>query len=194
MGRWGPGLFACDRDLDLADALVVEISGVEDGPENDVLSCFGGGSTIYDREGKAVDGSSILEGLREKLDAGLGDSLIDKYRNLVTATKDGWAKHESKYKSVLLAAVIMGTGAKIRDHDLQYLRQLGSEVESNERQFLVALDNYEPDTCGKTHQDTGKDLVKCGGCWSAWFCDKGCERRAWSVHRNDCDGSGTRGL
>ncbi|KAK4034703.1 hypothetical protein C8A01DRAFT_38863, partial [Parachaetomium inaequale] len=54
----------------------------------------------------------------------------------------------------------MGTGAKIKDHDLQYLRQLSSEAESNEsytmplfdtgfrgpgkRQFLVVLDNYRP--------------------------------------------------
>jgi hypothetical protein len=122
------------------------ISGVKEGPANDVLSCFGAGSTIYDDEQKPVDGSSILKGLREKLDAGLGDGLIDRYRNLVTAAKDGWAKDEAKHKAVPLGAIIMGTGAKVRDHDLQYLRQICFEVGSDVPQFLTAVDNYKPGT------------------------------------------------
>ncbi|KAL2015196.1 hypothetical protein VTK56DRAFT_6072 [Thermocarpiscus australiensis] len=110
----------------------------------------------------------------------------------------------------------MGTGAKIKDDDLQRLRQLASTVQSNEtftfpifdtgfrgpgkRQFLAALDNYQPGTprdfnqpschtCGKTRQDTAKALLKCSGCKNAWFCDRDCQRNLWSIHKHNC---GTR--
>jgi hypothetical protein len=110
-----------------------------------------------------------------------------------------WVKHDRKYKAILLGALIMSTGAKIKDNDIQYLRQLAPEVKSNEnfalplfdsgfrspgkRQFLAALDNYKPGTvrnfhepschaCGKTNQDMEKPLLRCSGCMTAWFCNK----------------------
>ncbi|KAH6636091.1 hypothetical protein F5144DRAFT_546242 [Chaetomium tenue] len=197
MGRWGHCLFEADNDQDRAYELALEIAGEEDGPESEALCSFGYAGLMADG-GNTVD-KSALESVRQKLDAGLGDKLIGKYRALAAATDNSWNEHEAKYKFVILGALLMGTGAKIRDHDLQHLRQLASEVQCNEnfalafsdtgfrgpgkRQFLAALDNYTPGTprsynepschaCGKSKQDTGKAPLKCSGCPKGWFCDK----------------------
>jgi hypothetical protein len=152
-------------------------------------------------DGNQVDGSAVLARVRQNLDAGFGDELLKKYRNLATTATDPWEKHEAKYKYILVGAMIMTTGARIGDHAKQHLRQLASEVQCNEtftyaiadtgfrgpgkRQFLVALEHYKPGTprnfrdlschaCGKTEVETGKALLKCSKCSNGpgWFCDK----------------------
>lgn len=188
-------LFECDNDVDLACELAPEIAGAEDGLEHDVLCSFGhlkfpGHDGTINNVRKAEE-NSVLGGLRQKLDAGLGDTLFTKYRGLAEACGGVWGKHEAQYKFIILGALMMGTGAKINDHDIQHLRHLASVVQSNEhftlafadtgfrgpskRQFFAALDNYHPGTprdysqpcchaCGKSRQDTAKPLLKCSGC------------------------------
>ncbi|KAK4149986.1 hypothetical protein C8A00DRAFT_37412 [Chaetomidium leptoderma] len=211
MGRWGH----CDNDCDRASELAGEIVGAYDGPEYNAL-CALGHCRIVGEAGDAVDDSSALERVRQKLDTGLGDKLLDKHRALVVAASGPWEKHEAKYQVAILGTLMMSTGAEIKDYHLQYLRQLGSEVQCNEtftlpfadtgfcgpgkRQFLVALDNYRPGTprnfnqacchaCGKTKQDTGTAPLMCNGCRRAWFCDKDCQRSLWSVHKRNCGGN-----
>lgn len=198
-----PGLFEADNDVDLAYSLAPEMAGAQDGPEHNVLCSFGNTRLPGDRDNiidnSSADGRSALERLRQRLDAGLGDVLIEKYRTLADAPNNASDKHEAQYKFIILGALMMGTGAKIKDDDLQQLRQLASTVQSNEtftfpmsdtgfrgpskRQFLAAVDNYQPGTprdfnqpscqaCGKTRQDTAKALLRCSGCTTAWFCDK----------------------
>ncbi len=100
---------------------------------------------------------------------------------------------------------------------------MGSFRGPGKRQFLAALDNYQPGTprsfhepschaCGKIHEDTGHALLMCGGCKVAWFCDKAgfltrlrrechgantlvqdCQRSLWSVHKHDCSRRNTPG-
>ncbi len=145
--------------------------------------------------------------MRQKLDAGLGSNLISKFRSLAdgpnnTASEEWlqlWEKHEAQYRFIILGAMMMGTGAKIEDHDIKHLRRLADKVPCHEtftlafadtgfrgpskRQFLNALKNYQPGTprsfnepschtCGKMRQDTGQGLLMCSGCKVAWFCDK----------------------
>ncbi|KAH6849722.1 hypothetical protein B0I37DRAFT_94940 [Chaetomium sp. MPI-CAGE-AT-0009] len=211
MGRWGHCLFEADNDQDLAYGFALEITGTEDGPEFEALCSFGYAGIGADGT-MAADGQ-VLERVGQKLDAGLGNKLIDKYRALAVATKNPWEEHEAKYRVIILGALMMGTGAKIGDHNLQHLRQLASEVQCNEkftlafadtgfrgpgkRQFLAALDNYTPGTprsynqpschaCGKSKQDTGKAPLKCSGCPKGWFCDKDCQRSLWNVHKQSC--------
>ncbi|KAF3763819.1 hypothetical protein M406DRAFT_262923, partial [Cryphonectria parasitica EP155] len=116
---------------------------------------------------------------------------------------------------VLLGAVMMRVGAKIKDEDFQYLRELVPRIVSHDgytspladlgfrgpgkAQFLAALDNYKPGVprslsdpscfhCGKIEQDTGKAPVLCSQCKGAWYCDKDCQRAHWRAHRSTCRG------
>lgn len=152
-------------------------------------------------EASRVNSNSALVRVRQKLDAGLGDTMVKKYRDSVDLADIEWLKHEAEYKFIILGALMMGAGAKIKHDDLQHLRQFASEVRSHEnftlplwdtgfrgpgkRQFLAALENYTPGTarsfndpschaCGKTKQDTQKAPLMCAGCSNAWFCDKVC--------------------
>ena len=217
-----PALFESDIDVDLAYELAVEISGAEDGPEHDVLCSFGHTRLPGDRDGiidaSSAEGKSALERVRQKLDAGLGGKLISKFRSLADGPSNTgsnntgsnntgpnntalemFEKDEAQYKFIILGAGMMGTGAKIEEHDLKHLRRLAGKVQCNEtftlafgdtafrgpskRQFLNALNNYQPGTprsfyepschtCGKMRQDTGQALLMCSGCKVAWFCDK----------------------
>lgn len=146
-----------------------------------------------------MDSTEALETVQQKLDAGLTDRLIWKYRDPAANAKDQWTKHEVEYQLIILGALIMATGVAIEDDDIQHLRQLASVVPCSEtvqlalfdmgfrgpgkRQFLVALNNYKPRTpwnfherschaCGKTKNETAKALQVCGRCREAWFCEK----------------------
>ncbi|KAK3898317.1 hypothetical protein C8A05DRAFT_19074, partial [Staphylotrichum tortipilum] len=145
-----------------------------------------------------------LERLRQKLDAGLGSKLIRRYRRLEHTSSNQWEKHAARYTVILLGALLMGTGARIKDGDLQHLRQLTLFANTGlhgpaKKQFLAALDNYQPGTprnfmeascynCGKTCQDTEKALLRCAECTDgfAWFCDEDCHQNLWTTHEPNC--------
>lgn len=94
----------------------------------------------------------LIQAVRTKLDSGLGDRFFDKYR----ATE---GEEEGEYQLIIAGALLMRVGARIRDADLQHLRELVPKVVCNEgfcmplydegfrgpgkRQFLAALDNYQ---------------------------------------------------
>ncbi|PSR75492.1 hypothetical protein BD289DRAFT_457177 [Coniella lustricola] len=162
--------------------------------------------------------------IREKLDAGLGAQLLALHREYdETEPAIPLFPHNAKYCLIGLSAILMTYGAHITAVDLSYLRQLVPILTCTDRytiptndsnfrlpgkkQFLAALDHYQPGTmrsftqpschgCGKVNQDIvpeGKVLKKCGSCLNkynaAWFCDVNCQRGYWKTHKRSCGAS-----
>ena len=42
------------------------------------------------------------------------------------------------------------------------------------------------DACGKTEADTGRKVQLCSRCKARRYCSKECQRRVWSIHKNEC--------
>lgn len=98
------------------------------------------------------------EAFRDKLDAGLCDKLFKDFRS-----QEGtfWFP-DRKYYTVLLAAMVMESGAKISDDNMQHLREIvppmhstpvyasplseGGFFDPGRAQFLAALEYYKPGT------------------------------------------------
>ncbi|KAK8124229.1 hypothetical protein PG999_004147 [Apiospora kogelbergensis] len=209
MGRWGHRLFEGDHDLDIA----IEISDSvdEDLPlsqlvhQTDMLApneC----KTYYQTEEYAVELAEHVIELRQKLDASTGDRLFDFYRAKENESS-GLGQGNGKYRVILVGALIMRTGAKIRDSDLQHLRELVPQVHSSpgfalplgdggfrdpgKAQFLAALNHYTPGTprnysepscftCGQVEADINKAPLRCTRCHSAYYCDT-VLGRSWQV-------------
>jgi hypothetical protein len=101
----------------------------------------------------------IMPYVRAKLDAdNLGERLIAK--NKTQEGKLDWERFTSgEYKTIILGALLMRVGAKIKDEDLRHLRDLVPQVvcvpgtiwsledvgfrSPGKAQFLAALDAYE---------------------------------------------------
>ncbi|KAL1843967.1 hypothetical protein VTJ49DRAFT_6371 [Mycothermus thermophilus] len=188
--------------------MATEIVGTYEGLEYDAVT-----ENVYGKVTKP-DKVAVLADVRHKLDAGLGNELMKKRRDLIDAAKDGLHKHEYSYELIIMGALFMSLGAKISDEDMQYMRQATSGITCSEgitlldigwrgpgqRQFLAALDHYTPGTprnfserschaCGKTKVDIGRALLRCSRCSShapGWLCDKECQRSAWSDHKKVC--------
>ncbi|KAK4232831.1 hypothetical protein C8A03DRAFT_39523 [Achaetomium macrosporum] len=179
MGRWGHRLFQSDNDADIAVEIIDEIVGESDLPD----SAFG-----LDTEHE----NQILEQVRQKLDAGTGETLLE--RSLEGAqTKDPEDFLErKKYRPIALSAILMMAGAKISDEHVGRLRAIALHSPGPEsyvlplagdnyfrgpdkKQYLAALDHYRQGlpcdfhkptchACGEVGCDLGRELLKCGGC------------------------------
>lgn len=95
---------------------------------------------------------------RDKLDAGLCDKLFKDFRKEESTF---WFP-ERKFYTVLLAVMVMESGAKISDDNMQHLREIVPSMESTpvysspfqeggfcdpgRAQFLAALEHYKPGT------------------------------------------------
>lgn len=95
---------------------------------------------------------------REKLDAGLCDKLFKDFRSEESTF---WFPDRKLY-TVLLAAMVMESGAKISDDNMQHLREIvpqifstpvyaspfsdGGFCDPGRAQFLAALEYYKPGT------------------------------------------------
>ncbi|KAK8045453.1 C6 transcription factor [Apiospora rasikravindrae] len=211
MGRWGHRLFEGDQDLDIACEINNTFQGDEEirlsrlVHQTDMLAPQDCKDFYQTEEYKVELAQKIVED-RRKLDAGFADRLFDIYRA---------KEHEDqgKYRVVLVGALIMRAGAKIRDGDLQHLRDLVPEIHCSPKfalpmfdegfrspgkaQFLAALDHYTPGTprnfsepscftCGKVEADIGNAPMSCARCKGAWYCDTACQRAHWKVHKPTC--------
>jgi hypothetical protein len=205
-------LFEGDRDLDVA----IEINtAFGDGDANLELShMIHQTDMLAPPEARAFYGTAeyasqldaIITAIRQKLDtAGLGDRLLAMYRGREN-------EHNGKYRVIVVGALMMRAGAKIRDEDLQHLRDLVPDIHcvegyampiaddgfrgAGKRQFLAALDHYRPGVprsfadpscfaCGKISADIGKSLDLCSQCKKAWYCNKvsTAVRVSWWVDR-----------
>ncbi|KAJ0109441.1 mynd zinc finger [Diaporthe amygdali] len=111
--------------------------------------------------------------------------------------------------TVRLAAMLMQSGAKISDDNMQHLREIVPQIHSSpgyasplnddgfrdpgKVQFLAALEHYKPGTpppscykCGKIQADIGKKLSVCSRCKVASYCDHDCQKAHWSAHKPSC--------
>lgn len=95
---------------------------------------------------------------RDKLNAGLCDKLFKDFR---TKENTFWIPDRKMY-TVILSAMVMQSGAKINDDNIQHLREIVPRIHSSpgyawplndegfrdpgRAQFLAALDHYKPGT------------------------------------------------
>jgi len=200
MGCWGYRLFECDDDIDIACELSCAFGEVE-ANEIELSSMINQTDMLAGREMRDLyktaeyqaELNSIVTRVREQLDSGLGDKLFEKYR----AEENEW---HGKYRVIIIGALMMRAGAKIKNEDFQHLRELVPTIQCNNGytlpladsgcfrypgkvQFLAALDNYATGTprnyqepscfhCGKVDVDLGKVPMKCSRCQRAWYCDR----------------------
>jgi len=129
----------------------------------------------------------------EHIDSGAGDELFKRYRSQEDNRKFWGAC--SRHETIVLGAMMMRVGAKIKKEDLAHLRRLLVRSDNEMcpegiAEFQAAIDNYHPgtprtfggpscDTCGKTELDIDKKLSECRRCmtgyWTGgWSCSKVC--------------------
>lgn len=135
------GLFQGDQDLDIHSETKCAMGLTRD---DDVE---------YDAE-KELQSTAF----RDKLNAGLCDKLFKEFRS---EEKTFWIPDRRMY-TVILAAMIMQSGAKISDDNMQHLRDIVPRIHSSpgyawplndegfrdpgRAQFLAALEHYKPGT------------------------------------------------
>ncbi|KAJ5108829.1 hypothetical protein N7456_005504 [Penicillium angulare] len=201
MGRWGHRMFEGDRDFDLLGDLQQHV-GMKEKWEYSMAEMV---MTGLSAEKKKY--------VREKFDVdNYGDTLFANCK----AKEGEW---EGKYCTIILGTVLMSVGARISSQNMKHLRKLAGEVQCNpgftlclfddgfrapgRAQFLAALDHYQPGKprnfldlscfyCGKTGEDTGNPMFKCGKCKVSWYCDKDCQRGHWKYHKSECAPPGSR--
>ncbi|KAI2468593.1 hypothetical protein F4781DRAFT_265372 [Annulohypoxylon bovei var. microspora] len=210
MGRWGMRLFEGDQDLDIA----LEINETFDQKlelskmvhQTDML-CPPLMRIYYETSAYEEELEEHVAGIRAKLDAdGLGYKLIRHWRS-----KEGDLGGE--YRVIIAGALLMRAGAKIEESEMQHLHEIVPRINCNSgftlpvvdkgfrtpgrAQFMAALDHYQPGSprnflepscfhCGKVETDLGKELMKCGNCKAAYYCDKDCQRGQWKQHKPSC--------
>ncbi|KAE8141879.1 hypothetical protein BDV38DRAFT_278662 [Aspergillus pseudotamarii] len=220
MGRWGWRLFEGDQDLDVACCLAASL-GFETNDweysmssmvhQTDMLAGEAARAFYRTEEYKRELENDILPYVRAKLDTdNLGYRLFATSR---TQENGQSVPSTAKYRTIVLGALMMRAGARIRPEDLQHLKDLVPQVHCNSQfvspsfdegfrtpgraQFLAALDHYqagvprnyqEPSCfqCGQVKADIEHDLVQCARCYVAYYCDKECQRRHWQEHKASC--------
>jgi len=70
--------------------------------------------------------AELVASVRVQLDSGVGDKLFDMYRAKAANQKDDmvrWGK-DYRYTVILIGALMMRAGARIRDDDVRYMRDV----------------------------------------------------------------------
>lgn len=135
------GLFQGDQDLDIR------------GETECAMGLTSDDDAEYDAD-KELQSTAF----RDKLNAGLCDKLFKEFRS---KEKTFWIPDRKMY-TVILAAMIMQSGAKISDDNMQHLREIFPHMHSSpgyawplndadfrdpgRAQFLAALEHYKPGT------------------------------------------------
>ncbi|KAF9888851.1 hypothetical protein FE257_008220 [Aspergillus nanangensis] len=202
MGRWGWRLFEGDQDLDIACALPKSLSIKNTGKwlhslsemihQTDKLAPQGAREIYKTQEYVDELANEIVPWVRTKLNTdNLGDRLFAASRAR-ESEQDAFPPNE--YKIIVLGALMMRAGAKIKNEDLQHLRELVPRIHCSagyalpigdegfrapgRAQFLAALDHYQEGVprnfqepsyfhCGQVKGDVGHGLLVCGRCKGA---------------------------
>ncbi|EKV15420.1 Zinc finger, MYND-type [Penicillium digitatum] len=207
MGRWGWRLFESDQDLDVAIALSNDNLGITTGHWEHRLSAMVHQTdmlapqeavALYSTTEYAYSLANVtIPYVRQKLDTdNLGERMFTASRAMESDPDDLF--QESKYRTIILGALMMRAGARINRADLQHLRDLVPQINCTSRrtifedhgfrapgkaQFLAALDHYQPGVprnfqdpscfkCGKIEEDIGHKPLKCKKCNFAMYCSK----------------------
>ncbi|RAQ40835.1 hypothetical protein AFGD_007134 [Aspergillus flavus] len=163
MGRWG--LFEGDQDLDaaccLAESLGIHIGDWEHSMssmvhQTDMLADEGIRAFYRTDEYKRELENEIVPYVRAKFDT---DNFGDRLFAASCAKENEETCLPARYRTIILGALMMRAGARIRAEDLQHLRDLVPQVHCTSRfalplgddgfrspgraQFLAALDHYQ---------------------------------------------------
>ncbi|KAE8369042.1 hypothetical protein BDV27DRAFT_141567 [Aspergillus caelatus] len=165
MGRWGWRLFEGDQDMDEACCLAGSLGFQTDDWEHtmssmvhqiDMLAGQAARAFYRTEEYRRELQNQIVPYVCEKFDTdNFGDRLFAASR----AQEDDRVIPYTKYRTVILGALMMRAGARIRAEDLQHLKDLVPQIHCNSRfalpicdegfrspgraQFLAALDHYQ---------------------------------------------------
>jgi hypothetical protein len=128
MGSWGMRLFEGDRDLDI----VLEInSALGDSDDKDLhlsqmahqtdMCAPPDARAYYETEEYKKKLQDTVSDRRNTLNSGVGDELFRIFRK---------KEHEpnGKYRVVLVGAIVMRAGAKVKDDDFNHLRELVGQI------------------------------------------------------------------
>ncbi|KAB8248731.1 hypothetical protein BDV35DRAFT_378718 [Aspergillus flavus] len=165
MGRWGWRLFEGDQDLDaaccLAESLGIHIGDWEHSMssmvhQTDMLADEGIRAFYRTDEYKRELENEIVPYVRAKFDT---DNFGDRLFAASCAKENEETCLPARYRTIILGALMMRAGARIRAEDLQHLRDLVPQVHCTSRfalplgddgfrspgraQFLAALDHYQ---------------------------------------------------
>ncbi|KGO77206.1 Zinc finger, MYND-type [Penicillium italicum] len=227
MGRWGWRLFEGDQDLDLVLSLSDEGLGIKTGHwEHSLSAMVHQTDMLASQEAIALYSTPeyayslanvIVPYVRHKLDTGhLGEQMFAASRAMESDPDDLF--QESKYRTIILGALMMRAGAHINAANLQHLRDLVPQINCSSRrtifedygfrspgkaQFLAALNHYKPGVarsfqepscfkCGSIEEDIGHKPLQCKKCQVATYCGKDCQRDQWREHRVSCIPPGER--
>ncbi|ROW15713.1 hypothetical protein VPNG_02135 [Cytospora leucostoma] len=131
MGRWGMRLFEGDQDLEIAIQIGRGLGDSDDMDQNLLLMVNQTDHMLphptrryYKTDAYLkTELPDIVAKRRVALDSGIGDQLFRIFRAKET-------DHDGKYRVIILGALMMRAGAKIRDDDLQHLRDLFPQIHS----------------------------------------------------------------
>ncbi|CAG8885999.1 unnamed protein product [Penicillium egyptiacum] len=218
MGRWGWRLFEGDQDLDVACTVVDSLGVDTDSWEHSLSAMVHQTDMLAPPEAAAFYSTSeyadklaneIIPWVRQKLDTdNLGERLFAASR----AKETDNLFQDSKYRTIILGALMIRAGARINAADLKHLRDLAPQINCTSRQmtlgdhgfrtpgkaqFLAALDHCQPGVarsfqepscfkCGKIEEDIGHKPLQCKKCKVATYCSKDCQRDQWREHRVSC--------
>ncbi|KAK0645731.1 hypothetical protein B0T16DRAFT_145812 [Cercophora newfieldiana] len=193
----GPRLFQGDPDSDTASNITYRLGRITKcivSKDQDIWEDPKLAWLLYFNMGDSVESDPDMDAATvcQHIDSGAGDQLFQEYR----AEEDN-RKHYgaySRHETIVLGAMMMRVGAKIKKEDLAHLRRLSVRSDNvmgpeEVAEFQAAIDNYQAgtprtfggpscDTCGKTTLDTdGKKLSECKRCMSGywtggWSCSK----------------------
>ncbi|TLD18403.1 hypothetical protein PspLS_10098 [Pyricularia sp. CBS 133598] len=139
-----PGFFEGDQDLDLVGDIEIEMK--KDGLPEVELEAM-----LYNR--RPADG--------------IGNAIVALFRSRGDP-ETGYLKSDLKYKTILAVALLLCAGSNIDQQHIEHVKASTGEVESREgfaypisdhgfrgpgkRQFLAALDAYQPGDCQRRHR------------------------------------------
>ena len=159
------GLFESDQDLDTACGLAERLGFEMDNWEHtmssmvhqtDMLAGAAAREFYKTEEYKQELENEIVPYIRAKLDT---DNLGDRLFAAARTQENNQTIPCTKYRTIILGALMMRAGARIRADDLQHLRDLVPQIQCNSQfvlplfdegfrspgraQFLAALDHYQ---------------------------------------------------
>lgn len=199
------GLFEADQDLDISCELPRTL-GIETDWEHTMSQTVHQTDMLAPTEMrefyKTAEYAQELENeivpyVRQKLDTNdLGHAI---FAASVARESEPTERADGKYRTIIVGALMMRVGARIKPEQLQHLRDLVPQIHCDDRftlplfdegfrgpgrvQFLAALDHYqagvprsfqEPSCfhCGQIKSDIGHALRMCGRCKRVWYCDR----------------------